>query len=242
MSQVRQNAKNQPHDINKLPTDGYLVFPLSMSRLQGGQSPEACYAALDYFAGKVLEIGIDVVFLYTNGLYYNNDESALVVRKRTNSQMLQHRNGLNTLVMKAKKYVPQAMHFLPWDYVVLNSPRFTEFSALLTKLRGTDSEFERLLEEGLAGREKTEANVNFLIEEIVVSHIIRQGMIDFPKTLVQKDNFRLIMYPGSYFQADLYQWKKGILPRNNESKNPYGGAHYDLTKHLLYKFDEESVN
>jgi len=46
------------------------------------------------------------------------------------------------------------------------------------------------------------------------------------------------MYPGIYFKADLYQWKKNILPKNKECKNPYGGAHYSLDQHLLYKFDD----
>lgn len=234
--------KQELYDINKLPSDGYLIFPLSMSRLQGGQSPEECYKAIEYFENKINEVGIDGVFLYTNGLYYNNDESALVVRKRTNNQMLQHKNAFNALVLKNKKYIPQAMHFLPWDYVVLNSPRFTEFCELLKKLKIEDGEFERLLEDGLGDREKTEANISFLIEEIVVSHIIRQEMIDFPKTLVKQDNFRLIMYPGGYFKADFYQWKKNTLPKNKECKNPYGGSHYDLDKHILYNFDDiESV-
>ena len=98
-----------------------------MSRLQGGQSPEECYSVIERFEGKINQIGIDGVFLYTNGLYFNADESALSIRKRTNNQMLQHRNALTTLVEKQKKYIPQAMHFLPWDYAILNSPRFSEF-------------------------------------------------------------------------------------------------------------------
>ena len=229
------------HDINKLPSDGYLIFPLSMSRLQGGQSREECYKAIEYFESKIKEIGVDGVFLYTNGLYYNNDEAALIVRKRTNNQMLQHKNALNILVSKNKKYVPQAMHFLPWDYVVLNSPRFTEFYEILKKLKENDQEFNKFLAEGLKDRENTEANISFLIEEIVVSHIIRQEMIEFPKTLVKQDNFRLILYPGSYFKADLYQWKKNILPKNKDCKNPYSGSQYDLEKNILYKFDEIDI-
>lgn len=233
-----QVMKNSQHDINKLPSDGYLIFPLSMSRLQGGQSPEACYQAIEYFENKIKTVGIDAVFLYTNGLYYNNDESALSVRKRTNNQMLQHKNSFSGLIEKNKKYIPQAIHFLPWDYVILNSPRFTEFIEILKKLKDNNKEFKKLLENGLGEREISEANISFLIEEIVVSHIIRQGMISFPMTLVKKDNFRLIMYPGIYFEADLYQWKNNILPKNQEYNNPYGAAHYDLDSHILYKFDE----
>lgn len=103
------------YDINKLPTDGYLVFPLSMSRLAGGQSPEACYELIQHFETKISEVGTDLIMLYTNGLYYNIDEPALQVRKRTNIQMLTHRTAFHKLLTKSRKYITQATHYLPWD-------------------------------------------------------------------------------------------------------------------------------
>jgi hypothetical protein len=230
--------KLAPHDINKLPTDGYLIFPLSMSRLQTGQSPEECYKALEHFDSKITAVGIDGVFLYTNGLYFNNDETALAVRKRTNNQMLEHRNAFLALVEKRKKYIPQAMHFVPWDYIILNSPRYAEYCAKLMKLKDQDPVFSKLVDTGLGAREATEANVSFLIEELVVNHFIRQGLIEFPKTLVKKDAFRLLLYPGMYFKAELYLWKKNILPKNKDYENLYAGTQYNLTEHLLYKFDD----
>ena len=229
------------YDINKLPSDGYLIFPLSMSRLSGGQSAEKCYEWIKHFEDKISSVGIDGVFLYTNGLYYNNDDSALSVRKRTNNQMLSHRNALLKLVVKSKKYVPQAMHFLPWDYTILNCPQYEEFFQKLVKLKQTDKIFAALLKEGLKDREESEANLSFLIEEIVVTHLIRQKMVDLPKTLVKSDKFRLIIYPGSYFKADLYQWKKKILPQKEtkvNNTNPYYASHYDCEKNILYNFDE----
>lgn len=236
-----QKQATKSHDINKLPADGYLIFPLSMSRLNNGQSAEKCYKSIQYFEKKISSIGIDGVFLYTNGLYYNNDEPALTVRKRTNGQMLSHRNALLKLVNKNKKYVPQAMHFLPWDYIVLNCPKYDEFFQKLLKLKQTDKEFSRLLKEGLNGREESEANINFLIEEIVVSHLIRQKMIELPKTLVKEDKFRLILYPGPFFKADLYQWKKRILPQvetKEKNTNPYYASHYDCESNIIYNFDD----
>ena len=227
------------YDINKLPTDGYLIFPLSMSRLANGQNPEECYEVIKYFESKVSEVGIDLVFLYTNGLYYNNTESALDVRKRTNGQMLSHRNALYNHIVKEKKFIIQAMHFLPWDYTILNASRFDEFFQSLKKAAEIDPEFNKLLVQGLAGREANEANINFLIEEIIVTHLIREQMIQFPKTLVRKDTFRLIIYPGSHFEADKYQCVKGLLPKNNECSNPYRAAHYDFAKKVLIDFNKE---
>jgi len=233
------NKKQGLYDINKLPVDGYLVFPLSMSKLNSGQSAESCYKVLEEFEKKITMISLDVIFLYTNGLYFNNNESALDVRKRTLGQMLSHRNALIKLILKKRKYVSQAMHFLPWDYVILNSPKYQEFFQKLSDLKEKDAKFKELLKEGLKGRDENEANFNFIIEEIVVTHLIRQKLIEFPKTLVKQDNFRLILYPGEYLKADLYQWKKRILPqKEKDKKNPYYASHYDLDKKVVYNFDE----
>lgn len=214
-----------------------------MSRLWKGkgQSPEECYEVIQYFESKVSQVGIDLLFLYTNGLYYNNDESALSVRKRTNQQMIDHKNRLLKLLIKNKKYIPQAVHFIPWDYVILNSPQFSEYYQTLIKLKENDEKFKIILEEGLNGRENTEANINFFVEEIVVTHLIRQKLIEFPKTLVKQDKFRLVIYPGTYLKADLYQWQKKTLPQpenSNKNSNPYYASHYDFAKKIINNFDE----
>lgn len=231
------------YDINKLPSDGYLIFLLSMSRLgkDKGQSPEECYEMIKYFEGKVSQVGIDFLFVYTNGLYYNNDESALAVRKKTNQVMTDHRNALLKLMMKNKKYIPQAAHFIPWDYIILNSSQFAEYYQKLIKLEKVDKDFRTVLEEELRDREHTEANINFLIEEIVVTHLIRQRMIEFPKTLVKNDKFRLVVYPGSYLKGDYYQWRRKALSQfetKNKNNNPYYASHYDFSKKVINNFDE----
>ena len=229
------------HGINKFPSDGYLIFPISMSRINKGQNPEEIYGVIKSFEKKISAVGIDAIILYTNGLYYNNDESALTVRKRTNGQMLSHRNAFLKLVSRDKKYIPQAIHFLPWDFVILNFSQYEDYFQKLIKLKDTDKKFKDLLKDGLNGRKENEANINFLVEEIVVSHIIRQKLIEFPKTLVKQDKFRLMVYPGLFFKADLYQWKKKILPQKetkNDNSNPYYASHYDSEKNILYNFDD----
>lgn len=232
--------KLQLFDINKIPTDGYLVLPLSMSRLSSkkGQSPEEIFEIIKFFETKVSQVGIDFIFLYTNGLYYNNDESALSVRKKTNIQMIEHKNKILKLMVKSKKYIPQAAHFIPWDYIILNCPQYQEYYQKLVDLKNNNKTFKKSLEEGLNGRKATEANLNFIIEEIVVTHLIRQRLIEFPKTLVKQDKFRLVIYPGTFLKADLYQWKKKILPQTDKKdENPYYASHYDFSKKIVCNFD-----
>jgi len=231
--------KEKFYDINKLPKDGYIVFPLSMSRLSNGQSPEELNKMLEYFENKIITMGIDVVLLYTNGLYFNSDDNAINIRKKTNGQMLSHKNAFLKLILKERKYFPQAIHFLPWDYVILNSPKFQEYYEKLIKLKNKDLQFKKLVIDGLKGREPTEANLNFVIEELVVTHLIRQNLIEFPKTLVKEDKFRLVVYPGSYLKADLYQWKNKVLPQQKEKNiNPYYASQYNFTEKIIYDFDK----
>lgn len=235
-----KESKLQLFDINKIPTDGYLVLPLSMSRLSPnkGQGPKEIFEIIKFFESKVSQVGIDFIFLYTNGLYYNNDESALSVRKKTNIQMIEHKNKILKLMIKSKKYIPQAAHFIPWDYIILNCPQYQEYYLKLVNLKNKDKNFKKCLEDGLNGRESTEANLNFIIEEIVVTHLIRQRLIEFPKTLVKQDKFRLIIYPGTFLKADLYQWKKKILPQTDKgNENPYYASHYDFSKKGVCNFD-----
>lgn len=237
--------KSEPslnYNINQLPSDGYLVLPLSMSRLSegAGQSPNDCYSVIEYFEKKISEVGVDFVFLYTNGLYYNNDESALSVRKKTNLQMIEHKNKVLKLIKKSKKYIYQAAHFIPWDYIVLNSLKYQEYYLKLIESKEKDEEFRKYLIKGLSDRPNTEANINFIIEEIVVTHLIREQLIDFPKTLVRNDRFRLIIYPGTYLKADLYQWKNMLLPQT-DSINPFRASQYNFKEKVLYDFEMMGV-
>jgi hypothetical protein len=224
-------------DINRIQEDGYLIMPLSMSRLAKGQTPEFCYEILDKFLKKIETFSNDAVFLYTNGLYFNSEEISFENRKKTNQQILNHVSALRKLIESKKEFIPNAVHYLPIDYVIINSPHFKTCFDLLKKLEAEDEEFKELLVQDSQGREQTEANSNFLIEEIAVAHILRQKLVELPRTLVRTDAWRLVAYPGAPLFSDMYQWKKKVLPQK-ETSNPYAGAQYDLTEEKLIVFGE----
>lgn len=223
-------------DLNKLPTDGYVVFPLSMSRLGNAQSADECYRWLEFFEKKIEVFGLDAVFLYTNGLYFNSNENASAIRKKTNGQMISHSNAIRKLIVKSRKFMPQAIHYVPTDYVILNSPEFENYSLKLKRLLKEDKDFYNLLVQDSKDNKKDEASINFLIEEIVIAHLIRQKQIEFPKTLVKKDNFRLIAYPGPPLKSEVYVWKKKILPQSKDFR--FYASHYDIEREVIYNFDE----
>ena len=175
------------------------------------------------------------MFLYTNDLYLNKNISALEVRKKTLQQMLNHSGNLKNLIIRKKKFIPQAFHFLPWDYVILNSIYFKPFMIKLNQFLKKDSCFLEEIKKDIGERKVSEANINFILEEVAVTHIVRQKLVEFPKTLVKEDTWRLIVYPGEYLKSDFYQFKKKVLLQNKE-RLYYKNAHYDLNEKKLYDF------
>ena len=77
-----------------MPANGFLILPLSMSKLHTSQSPVEIYAFLGRFADKIRTISVDVILLYTNGLYFNAEQSAMSLRKKSTNQMVTHSRAL----------------------------------------------------------------------------------------------------------------------------------------------------
>ena len=208
-----------------------------MSRLANTQSPERCYEILDQFRAKLEYFSSDAVFLYTNGLYFNSDEISFENRKKTNQQIFNHVSALRNLIAKGRAFIPNAVHYLPVDYVILNAPDFKAHYDTLKRKEVGDAGFRSALLSDMAGREYIEPNINFLLEEIVVAHTLRQNCVDLPRTLIRKEAWGLMAYPGEPLHSDIYQWKNDMLPKP-EQKNPYAGAQYNLSVNHLVIFDE----
>lgn len=230
-------------DITVLPEDGYVIFPLSMSRLANAQSAEELYKFLQFFDTKISKISIDVVFLYTNDLYLNSDEKAVDLRQKSLNQMLYHKEKFMSLVLKDKKYVPATFHFIPWDYTILNSEDFSGIKSALLKARETDSGFQEALLSDLSrmGKEVTETNYSFLIEEIAVSYLLSQKRITLPHTLATAGGWRLICYPGTPNDSWVYTYAHKVLPYRQDMSNQdnlFSHSLYDINERILIDFDQ----
>lgn len=224
-------------DINKIQGDGYLVIPLSMARLATGQSPEETYKVFHYFSKKLVAYTNDVILLYTSGLYFNDKDITYEKRIKINEQMINHSLALRKLIQKRKEFIPGAFHFLPIDYIILNCKDFRLFFNKLKKLIKEDNKFKRCVQKDMGKREYNEANENFILEEVAVAHIIRERLVEFPRTLVKNDIWRLIAYPGTYMESDNYQWKNKILLQT-DTINPYRASQYDFKKKKLFVFSD----
>lgn len=210
------------YDIKFVPQNGSLIFPLSMSRLSSGLSPENIYEFLEFFVHKLTSNSIDVVMLYTNDLYHNTEESALSVRKRVLNQMLYHKASFESLILKGKRFIPGAFHYIPWDYVLLNAHDFNTEKGRLTVHLKNDPLFRAALQQDLdiAKREATEANISFLIEELVVTHLLAEKEVPLLHRLATEDGWRLLCYPGNPPISLVYLYQKNLLGNRNDLRKP----------------------
>jgi hypothetical protein len=234
--------KKENFDISKLPDSGYVVLPLSISRLFTGQSPEVIYEFLKFFEQKVESISNDVVLLYTDGLYLNNEDRALDLRKKMLNQMLDHKEKLLKLIYKEKKFVPKAFHFMTFDNAIINGEGYNEARAKLTSEYSTNDNFKKSVLSDLKkyGREEADTNVSFLIEEVVVDHLLKQKAIPFPHTLTNPNGWRLICYPGDPLNSSVFVYKHKLLPRRNDvDKNHllFARSLYNMDTQVLMDFD-----
>lgn len=207
---------DEHHDIKRVPPNGTLVLPLSLPKLHGRQNPAAIYDFLKFFSDKIRQIGVDVVLLYTNGLYFNSSQPALDLRISTTNQMVRHREELAAMIEERREFAPQSIHYLPWDYVILRADRFCEFLHRLESAYLRDPGFQAAIAADLVERGTTEANIRFVFEELTVTHLIRQRLVPLPTTLSTPSGWRLIAYAGTYLQSDVYLYQHQLLPNNAE--------------------------
>lgn len=227
------------HDINRLPENGFLVLPLSMSRLANASSPKALYEFFEFMEPKLVTKSVDVIMLYTNDLYCNSEENGYEIREKLLHQMINHKSLFQSLIVKGKRFIPSAFHFLPWDYILLNGENFNTYRSVFLEYKKSDTEFDIVIQNDIArsGRKINQMNINFLIEEMIVCHFIMDRRIEFPHRLATNDGWRLICYPGpppeslKYFKhAEIM--KKSPIPKTKIAAR-YADSFYDMEAKVL---------
>lgn len=236
--------KDKFYDIQSLPGNGFLVFPLSMSRLSNAHSPENLYNFLEFIEKKLIHKSLDVILLYTNDLYLNTEEIAsFTLRKKILNQVINHKTAINSLILKKNRFFPSAFHYIPWDYALLNAPDFNAERARLNSYVKSDSFFQEILKYDLAAveREVTPSNMDFLIEELVVCHLILEREIPFPHHLSAGMQWRLMCYPGRPPISLAYLWQKNYLGNNKEvpkAFQAFARSFYDTEEKVLIDFKD----
>lgn len=230
-------------DLNTVPQNGFLIFPLSMSRLSNALSAEKIYEFLAFFEAKLSHQSIDVILLYTNGLYLNSDENSSVLRKKLLNQMINHKSSFESMILKKKKFIPGSFHYLPWDYAILNASKYNDERARLAAHFNDDLPFRKALQYDLniAGQKATEANLQYLLEELIISHLITEKEISFPHRLAHEDGWRLLCYPGFPPVSLVYLWQKNLLGNRNDlskTHQVFARSLYHMEDRVLIDFKQ----
>jgi len=229
--------KQQFYDINRLPNCGTIIIPLSMLALSGYQQASKVVEFIDFFKGKTDKITNDVVFLYTDGLYFNNNDSAYQLRKILLRQMYEHRNAIINEIDKRKDLVPGAFHFISWNQCILNTPNFFDYLIKMEKIASSNNlELLHCIKHDSQGRELTKENIRFILEEAVLTHLICQKMVSLPKKSSLENNWNLIAYPGNYLETSKFIYQNKILPVTDN--NIYANAVYDINEKVLKTFEK----
>lgn len=229
-------------DISRVRDYGQLVLPLSMAKTHSSQSPQKIYDFLVEFGDKVKDAQIDVYLIYTNGLYFNSEEDALELRKKSSSKISHHAQEFKNILAKKREFIPNAFHFLAWDSLILNAPMYNDFISILYKAYKEKSELYDAVNFDIKNMQRpvTEGNVSFVLEELAVTHIIRQKFVNLP-TCLSRDSeaWRLISYPGQTLASDVVLYQKDILPKNNEKRfeNIFHSSFYDWKNQKILNFD-----
>lgn len=213
-------------DLNRIPENGQIVLMLSMSRLFFGQNAKKTYETILHLTSKLKTLSVDFYCVYTNGLYFNSKCPAFEIRQRTTNQMFQHFRELNALVLQDKKISPKCLNFLVWDSLILSSNIFLETYLKLEDLYQNDIKFRYLLET-TSKEEYGEKEIKFVLEETVITYLLREREIELATFSSNSQAWRLLVYMGGPLLPDVY------LAKNSE---------FNLKKHDISWFHKSCRN
>lgn len=246
--------KNTFFDINKLPKDwGILVFPISIARIDNrtGQDPQQCFDYLSIFSpSKVLVPKIGVNMIYGDYLYLHSKEEASSLKQKFMSMVMRHKNAFQNLLRKdhQRYQIQNAFSYEVWNQLYLSYEG--DFSADIGRIKEiykNDPLFQKYLKEDTdhCGRELTEDQINFFLEEHLMSYLLSKKQITLPNEYIQgREKWVLWCYPGAPLKAMTYLYQ--LNPFGLDAiENDYQNHTYDLEAKKLVDFmriDLETYN
>lgn len=235
---------NQFFDINKLPSGkGLILFPISMSRIETGQSPQVCMEYIKHLArDRVSTPTIGWNVLYSDLLYMNLVEGdARTAKNQFMHEVLKHKNALHKLFKKEHQtfQIQHGLHFDTWGRVYVGTKNFALRLRELRKRYDADERFQKYLQEDVSyfGREISDQQIEFFLEEHLMMYLTTKGEIVFDNDYIQhQEEWILMCYPGMPPKHLIYMYQQNFFELEN-IKNKYQNCFYDLEAKKLYDFD-----
>ena len=233
---------HRPHHLKTIPDNGILILPLAPTKLDDQLSPIRIYSFLRDFGKRQApeRKAIDVVLLYGKGSHFNSPLQMQDLSSRPPCKALQHAAELKNLVLSQGEFNPRAIHFASWDFMILSSLNFSKLYTRLERHLHADDVFQRLIAMDIRERGLTSDATQTILQELVVSHSIRQKFTNLPQSLSKGDSaWRLIVYPGNGLRSDFYISKKRLLPLNSAitPADVFTRSFYNWKSQSLANFD-----
>jgi hypothetical protein len=230
------------YDINKFPKNyGVLIFPISISRTDNGtgQDPKQCLSYIKHFSpSKILEPKVGLNVVYGDFLYLHSEEQARDLKKRIMNLVLKHKITFQKLIKKEHQrfQIQHAFSFGVWNqlYLAYDGDLDSDFR-LFKKIYDKDLMFQKYLKDDAEhfGRELTDDQVNFFLEECLMFYLISKKKIFLPNEYIQgREQWVLWCYPGVPMKGQIYTYQKNFL-NLNAVENPYQNHSYDLESKKL---------
>lgn len=249
---MRTLPKNTFFDINKFPRGyGILVFPISISRIKEGQSPDDCLKFIQHFSpSKITEPKVGLQMIYSDTLYLNSREPAADLKHKNMFSIINHKNNFLSLIRKHRLdfQIQDAFAFQVWAelYLTYTGDFANEFKKI-KDLYKTDKKFQEYIYQDAQHQERmlTNEQIDFYLEEHLAFYLTTYGKFNFPNKYIQgREKWILACYPGKPVKGHIYLTMLNPF-KFKISGNPYQNCMYDLESKKLIDFtrvDLETYN
>ena len=236
-------GKNEFFDINKLPPEkGLLLFGLSMNKLDNRQNAKNCLEDILHLTPvKITKPVVGLNFIYSDFLYLYSDETAPLLKEKFMSQVIQHKNSIQTLIEKSHPtiQIPHAFNYTTWNQLYVGTNDFFQKFLQIQKIYEEDILFQKYVEEDcvLYGREMKDNQIKFFLEESLMFYLLTHNQVKLPNEYIENNQkWVLFCYPGKPLKTTIYLYQ--LNPFHLEwSDNPYQKCFYDLELKQLIKYE-----
>lgn len=232
--------KNKFFKIKPTKDWGILWVPISMSRISTGQNVKSVYSWINDFRSKVEEPKVGINFTYCDFLYMNSSEPANKLKIKFSRQMINHKIGLDSAINKNKmtNQIQHAFHFNTFGNLYLESKGdFNLYFKKIQSLYQKDKLFQKYLKEDckFSKRRLSKNQINFFLEECLMTYLILNFQIDFRNEYVQgREKWVIVSYPEVPLKTQVYLCQ--LNPFKFNIKNPYYGS-YNSDNKKFYDFN-----
>jgi hypothetical protein len=215
-------SKNEFFNIKNLPNqEGIVLFPLSMSKLNNGSSPQELLKEAYYFLRKkIIYPTVGMNFVYGDFIYLYSNEKAGSLKKKFTEMIWGHSNALMSLIVKKRMdfQIQHAFSYMTWSQLYLLSKDFYIKFEKIRELYNNDPLFQKYAKMDAKdfGKKLDDNQINFFLEENILFYLMLKGQIKLPNEYIQKrEKWLLIAYPGNPIRSLVYLFQKNFfkLPR-----------------------------